>query len=367
MRNLVVATTAALALMSAAVPTYAQEIVLGAVIPLSGASSTQGEDQRRGIDIAVDEINAAGGLLGGRKLRVIVEDSGGRAPSALDAAKKLVTVDKVPVVLGEYSSGITLPIGQYLLQEGRVHINIASSSGRIRSIGDGSFSVMGLDNVSTGFAAKDIIDNHLKKVALIAPNNAFGQGVSDEFKKHFESLGGTVIATVLYTEGQTTYRRELQQLERAKPDVYVYSAYGKEAATINRESFELGLNKSKWYAIYMSMCTSDSDPKFVQGQMGMDLNYIGANGRAYEDTYKAKFHEDFKTIFSSYAYDGVKLAAAAIAKANSTDPAAIKIALKAIGRKYEGVTGSIMLDDDGQRTIQPYLKVLKGKKLTLRH
>ena len=93
-------------------PAFAQDVVLGAVLPLSGASATIGDDQRRGIELAVEQINEKGGVLGGRKLRVIVEDSGGRAPSALDAAKKLVTVDNVPVVIGEYSSGITIPVGQ---------------------------------------------------------------------------------------------------------------------------------------------------------------------------------------------------------------------------------------------------------------
>lgn len=355
MRKLIV--TAAM-LAATSVMAQAADVTIGAVLPLSGASATIGDDQRRGIELAVEEVNANGGVLGG-KLNVIVEDSGGRAPSALDAAKKLVTVDNVPAVIGEYSSGITIPVGQYLVQEKRVHLNIGSSSGLIRQLGEGSFSLIGLDNVSSGFAAQDVVDNGWKKAAVIVPNNAFGQGVAAQFEKAFTALGGEITTTILYTEGQTTYRRELQQLERGEPDVYVYSAYGREAATINREAFELGIGAGShpWYAIYLSMCTSDSDPRFIQGQVGMDLNNIGPNGQAYEEAYKAKYGEGFRSTFNGYGYDAVKMLAAALDKAGSAEPAAITAALAEVGKDYEGVTGPIIFDADGQRSKQPYEKL----------
>jgi branched-chain amino acid transport system substrate-binding protein len=347
-RKLIV--TAAL-LAATSIVAQAADVTIGAVLPLSGASATIGDDQRRGIELAVEEVNAAGGVLGG-KLNVIVEDSGGRAPSALDAAKKLVTVDNVPAVIGEYSSGITIPVGQYLVQEKRVHLNIGSSSGLVRQLGEGSFSLIGLDNVSSGFAAQDVIDNGWKKAAVIAPNNAFGQGVVTQFEKAFTALGGEITTAILYTEGQTTYRRELQQLERGAPD-------GREAATISREAFELGIGagSSPWYAIYLSMCTSDSDPRFIQGQVGMDLNNIGANGQAYADAYQAKYGEGFRSSFNGYGYDAVKMLVAAIEKAGSAEPAAISAALVEVGADYEGATGPIVFDADGQRSKQPYEKL----------
>jgi branched-chain amino acid transport system substrate-binding protein len=332
-RKLIV--TAAL-LAATTVIVQAADVTIGAVLPLSGASATIGDDQRRGIELAVDEVNASGGLLGG-KLNVIIEDSGGRAPSALDAAKKLVTVDNVPAVIGEYSSGITIPVGQYLVQEKRVHLNIGSSSGLIRQLGDGSFSLIGLDNVSSGFAAQDVFDNGWKKAAVIAPNNAFGQGVVTQFEKAFTALGG----------------------ESGEPDVYLYSAYGREAATINREAFELGIGAgtNPWYAVYLSMCTSDSDPRFIQGQIGMDLNNIGPDGQAYADAYQAKYGEGFRSTFNGYGYDAVKMIAAAVEKAGSAEPAAISAALVEVGADYEGATGPIVFDADGQRSKQPYEKL----------
>ena len=83
------------------------DVSVGAVLPLTGASASIGEDQRRGIELAVAQINAKGGVLG-QKLAVRIEDSGGSANTALDAARKLATVEHVPVVLGEFSSSVTI-------------------------------------------------------------------------------------------------------------------------------------------------------------------------------------------------------------------------------------------------------------------
>ena len=360
-RGILLAATVSLAAMASAA--FAEPLKIGAVLSLSGPSATAGEDQRRGIELAVEEVNAAGGVMN-EPVQLIIEDSGGRVPSALDAAKKLVTVDDVPVVLGEYSSGITIPMGTYIVQEGRVHLNMGSSSGKVRDIGENSFSVIGLDRVSSGYAAQDLYDLGYRKIAIITPNNAFGQGVAVELEQAFTGLGGEVVSSVLYTEGQTSYRRELQQMDRTQPDAYFYSAYGKEAATINREAFELGLNQTQWYAGYMSMCTSDSKPEYIEGQIGYDLNFIGDNGQAYEAAYQERYGEPFVTSFSGYAYDAAKMVMKAAEQAASTEPEALRAALVQIGSAgYEGATGAILFDETGQRSKQPYLKqkIVDGK------
>jgi branched-chain amino acid transport system substrate-binding protein len=197
----------------------------------------------------------------------------------------------------------------------------------------------------------------MRKVAVIVPNNSYGQGVADEFKKRFAALGGTVVADIRYTEGQSSYRRELQQVQRAAPDGFVYSAYGQEAATINREAFQLGMNTKPWYGIYLTMCTSDTPAEIAKGQIGLEVASSGPKGKTYEDAYRAKYHEGVKSSFGSYAYDAVMLSADAINTAKSDDPAKIRAAFATVGKGYDGVTGPITFDSDGQRTVQPYLKV----------
>lgn len=104
---------AAASLLGLAVPAQA-DVVIGTVLPLSGVNASGGEDLRRGMELAITEINAKGGVLG-EPLRIIYEDSGNNPQRAIDAARKLVSVDKVALVVGEYSSGITIPLGQYLV------------------------------------------------------------------------------------------------------------------------------------------------------------------------------------------------------------------------------------------------------------
>lgn len=364
-RRLHLVAAASLLALGAAGNGHAQDAVnIGAVLSLTGANATVGEDVRRGVLLGVDHVNAKGGVLG-KKLNLIIEDSGGNPTTALSAARKLATVDKVPVVMGEYSSGITLPMAQYLVKEGVTHINIASSSTKVRDIGATSFSLVGLENFGNAFSAKDTWSLGLRKVALIAPNNAYGQGVAHGFRQEFEKLGGKIVTEVLYTAGQSTYRRELQQMARSNPDGYVYTAYGQESAVINREAEELGLRKVPFYAILMSMSLSDTQPTIANGQIGMELGSLrGAAGKAYNDAFTAKYNGAPKTAYTGYGYDAVLMTAAAIEKSKSTQAPDIQAALREIGSAgFEGVTGNIRFDADRQRVDPPYdkLKFENGK------
>ena len=360
-----IATALCLLALTATGAARAQDSInIGAVLSLTGANATVGEDVRRGVLLGVEHVNAQGGVLG-KKLNLIIEDSGGNPTTALSAARKLATVDKVPVVMGEYSSGITLPMAQYLVKEGVTHINIASSSTKVREIGATSFSLVGLENFGNAFSAKDVWALGMRKVALVAPNNAYGQGVAHGFKQEFEKLGGKIAAEVLYTAGQSTYRRELQQLARSNPDGYVYTAYGQESAVLNREAEELGLRKVPFYAILMSMSLSDTAPAIANGQIGMELGSLrGTAGKAYGEAFTAKYKEAPKTAYTGYGYDAVLMTAAAMEKAKSTKAADVQTALRDIGNTgYEGVTGNIKFDQDRQRVDPPYdkLKFENGK------
>jgi branched-chain amino acid transport system substrate-binding protein len=332
-------------------------INIGAVLPLTGSSASIGEDQRRGIELAVAKINEDGGVLG-KDLNVIVEDSANAANAAIDAAKKLVSVDEVAAVMGEYSSGVTVPLGQYLQQEGVVHLNVGSSSPEIADIGDKSFSVIGLDTIASKFAADELAERGLLKAAVMVPNNSYGEGVVEPFTEAFEAVGGSVTETVLYTEGQTSYRAELERIAASSPDVVLYSAYGQDSSVINQQAFEGGMQETPWFGIYLTMCTVDSAPETVENQIGMDVNYVGPAGQDYQEAYEAEYGEGFTSTFNGYTYDGTMLLAQAIEEAGSTDGDKIAAALKKIGSGYAGVTGDITFDDQNQRSEQPYL-VLK--------
>lgn len=331
-------------------------ITLGAVLPLTGVNATVGKDQQRGIQLAVADINAAGGVLG-KKLVVDIEDSQGTAPAAIQAAQKLVSVTKVPVVIGEFSSGNTIPMQQYLQKQHIVGLNPGSSSIAIRGIGSYEFSTIGLDDVAGKFTASALTNKGFKNIAILAPNNAFGSGIAKSVSDSFTQMGGTVKVSDLYTEGQADYRSELGRLQSSNPDVYVVTTYGKDGATINNEMYQLGMTKKPVFDIYLSDDVPDSNKTAVEGRIGMDVNSIANTpaAAAYRAEYKKAYGENFITSYSGYTYDAVKMAALAIAKAGSADPTAIQAALPAISQTYNGVTGPIVFDKDNQRTTQPYI------------
>lgn len=347
-------------------PVNAEETIsMGAILPLTGANATAGEEMRRGAVLAVEQVNANGGVLG-KKFNLIIEDSGNNVTTALTATRKLVDVDKVPVVTGEFSSSITLPMAQYIVKQGMIHLNEASTSVKIRELGANAFSVVGLEDKGNEFSSKDVWDLGLRNVAVIVPNNAYGQGVLHGFKDEFEKLGGTVIAETLYTMGQSSYRRELQQLSRSNPDAYVYTAYGQESAVINREAKELGLRDKPFYGILLSMCVSDTPADIANGELGMETGSAqGDVGKAFAAAFEAKYGAPIKVSYTAYVSDAVMLTAAAINKAGSADPGAIRTALNEISKEgsYVGITGSIRFDENGQRVDPPYakLKVEDGK------
>jgi branched-chain amino acid transport system substrate-binding protein len=330
------------------------EITLGAVLPLTGTNATIGKDQQRGIDLAVAKINEGDGVLG-KKLVVKTEDSQGTADAAIQAGKKLVSVSDVPAVIGEYSSGNSIPMQQYLQSAGIVGVNPGSSSIELRDTGSLQFSTIGLDDVAGSFTANALNDKGYKSIAILAPNNAYGTGIVDSVSAAFEGLGGEVTTSGLYTEGQADYRQELGRLKDTDPDAYVVTTYGKDGTTINKEIYELGMTDKPVFDIYMSQDVPDADPQSVEGRIGMDVNATSVDGKSYADFYKDTYGENFISSFNGYAYDAVMMLAAAINEAGSAEPQAIADALPKISKTYDGATGPIVFDADGQRSEQPYV------------
>ncbi|MFC7494251.1 MULTISPECIES: ABC transporter substrate-binding protein [unclassified Nocardioides] len=330
------------------------EITIGAVLPLTGTNATIGKDQQRGIDLAVAKINEGDGVLG-KKLVVKTEDSQGTADAAIQAAKKLTGVANVPAIIGEYSSGNTIPMEQYLQGAGIVGLNPGSSSIDVRDTGSLQFSTIGLDDVAGAFTADALNDKGYKSIAILAPNNAYGTGIVDSVSQSFEELGGEVTTTGLYTEGAADYREELGRLQDSDPDAYVVTTYGKDGTTINKEIYELGMTDKPVFDIYMSQDVPDADPQSVEGRIGMDVNSISRDGQAYADYYEETYGENFISSFNGYTYDAVMMLAAAIDEAGAAEPEAIAEALTKISKTYDGVTGPIVFDADGQRSEQPYV------------
>jgi branched-chain amino acid transport system substrate-binding protein len=332
-------------------PDLQGKLTIGAVLPTTGDSAAIGEDQTRGAELAIEKVNSEDGVLG-KELDVTVEDTQSDEVAAVQAARKLVSVDKVPVAVGEFISARTIAAGKHLQNSGVVHINPGSSSTDIANIGDFSFSSIALDDIAGDFAAQTLYDAGYRRIAFLGPNNPYGAEFARVIDNTFTDLGGEVTESILYTEGESTYRPELERLQDSDPEVYVYASYVPDTITINEEAFELGIDPASLYGIYLSIDIEEVDPAAIAGQRGQDLTYTGPEGEAFAQAYEEKYGEEVRTPYSAFVYDAVLMAAAAINEAGNDDPAAIRDAMATVGEDFAGATGSITLDQDGQRVDQ---------------
>jgi branched-chain amino acid transport system substrate-binding protein len=311
-------------------------VVIGSISPLTGTNAVQGQDMKRGEELALAEINAAGGVLG-QPLKIIFEDTESSSKGGMDAVHKLVEINKVPLILGAYSSGVSLPTGQWTNSKKVIQISEASTSPKLRDVGPYFFNVMGLDEVMGTKLADFALESGATKFASITVNNPFGIGIEIWTKKTIDNAGKQWLEGVRYDEKKTDYRAEIERLFSKKPDAVFFTAYGTESKLILKQAYELGLKPPKgWYADYMTMWSNEVIPDTAEGMLGLTVgSTTSMRFPEYQATYRKKYGPDAKqTAFGVYAYDATWVAALAINMAQSTDPDKIVKALHAAGKIY---------------------------------
>ena len=363
---------AALAVAVSAPAADAQPVKFGMITPLTGASSVVGLDMQRGAELAMKRINdgydvpqkegdpvkIGPGLLG-EPAQLIVEDDESRPASAMDAVRKLVNTDGVPIVIGEYSSGRTLPTGQFTNENKVIQISTGANAPALRDVGPYFFSAIGLATAE-GPALVELAQKLLgaKKIATLFPNNPYGVGVEVATCEAAPKFGAECVAKVRYEEQKTDYRPELRQLTAPNPDAVIFFAYGADAALIMRQAYELGLDAgNKWIGTEVSNWEQDvkDAPQIAEGIRGIEH---AVSGDFYESQY-AKPYTDANgeaplTAFGAFAYDATMLAGLAVQKAGSTNTDAVAAALLEVSKTYKGLTGDLTLDKDGMRVSQGY-------------
>ncbi len=218
---------------------------IGTLCPITGAGSPYGSGMQKAIEIAVAEVNNAGGA-GGRKLELFSEDSQTKPDAAVLAAKKLIEVNKVQAVIGTWSSGVTLAVMPLTDAAGIIEMNCSGAPAI--STQDTKDLVWRFQATNDRFGAAFAViaeKRGWKRPATMAFNNASGIGNAEGFKKAWEKKGGKVVASVVYEPNRPSYRTELQQILAAKPDVIVTGSYVPDSTIILREWYQTGQDV-KW-------------------------------------------------------------------------------------------------------------------------
>jgi branched-chain amino acid transport system substrate-binding protein len=352
----------------------AQEpVVIGSISPLTGTNAVQGNDMKNGEELAMEEINAAGGVLG-RPLKILFEDTESRPKGGIDAVHKLVEVNKVPVVVGAYSSGISLPTGEYTNAQQIIQISVGSTSPELRKVGPYFFNSIGLDDVmGTELAKFAMEDSGAKRFASITVNNPFGIGIEIWTKKYVEEHGGEVVTLVRYDERKPDYRAEIERLFSKDPEAIFFTAYGTESRLILKQAYEMGLKPPKgWWADYLTMWVNEVIPETAEGIKGTEAGLGFGRYEHYREAYKERFGKEPTTAYGGYGYDAVWLVALAINFAQSTRPDDIRKAMTPVSKIYYGATGEKAFDEDGMQVTDYYLRYITKvvtengkKKLTI--
>ena len=351
------------------VASAADTFKVGVLVPITGTQAVMAEDLATGFKLAEEEINAAGGVLG-KPIEVIIEDTETRPAPGMDAARKLIDVDKVGVIAGGFSSGVSIPIAKYAQSKGVLFVVGPPTSPLFAEVGDYIFMIDVLDKFK-GKAIADLAlgDSGKKKFGLMFMNNAFGMALREETINNLKAQGAEIVTDVVYELNKVDYKAELQRLVAKKPEVIIGTWYAKEGMVTAKQAYEMGLldvNKVPWYCPEMqsSFATAVKEiPAALEGIKGLAPL---PPGHLYVDKFKKKMGRDPITAYAAMNYDGLIMIAMAANFANSTDPAAIRDALWKIDDFYRGQStgGDKRFVEGGVQGFGKYERVIiKGGKI----
>jgi branched-chain amino acid transport system substrate-binding protein len=343
----------------------ADTILIGEVGSLTGSEATFGISTRNAMELALREVNAAGGVKG-RKIEIRVYDNQSKPEEAAAAANRLINQDQVLLILGEVASSNSIAMAQKAQPAKVPMISNASTNPKVTEIGDYIFRVCFIDPFQGYVMAKFARENlRFTKVAVLRDlGAAYSQGLADVFERKFTEMGGKIVAQETYTKGSTDFRSQLTAVKRAQPDGIYIPGYYNDIGLIARQARELGIT-----AKLMGGDGWDSEKLFELGGAAVEGSYF-SNHYSPDDPNPRiqKFIADYKAAFggvpdslAALGYDAAMVAVDAMKRAPSLDRAAVRDAIAAT-KNFPGVTGTITLDDKRNATKPAVvLEVGKGK------
>lgn len=351
MKSIRMLAAASLLALGAMQPASAQETIkIGGLAPLSPPGGVQsGESLRDGMAIAVEEINAAGGILG-KQVEVVVEDTSGVPEKGIAAFERLASKEGVVAITGEAHSAVCTAVGPVAQKYDIAFVAAECWSDAVTAaLMPQVFRITVANSLVYSVAADWVKEAGFKNIAIIAENSDWGFGVIDVFTKNLESTGAKITS---FTAERTVsdFTPQLLQLKRAdpKPDLIVAGFTGSNLLLMLRQAADLGVAPSTDTAIFAA--GSDAlEPEFWnvvgEGGVGVIANPAGLPGkpdteksRAFAKAFEAKFNRPPNAV-AMEGYDGLMVVAEAIKKAGNTDRKAVQDAMRSV--EWEGTRGKI--------------------------
>ncbi|MFY8054457.1 MAG: branched-chain amino acid ABC transporter substrate-binding protein, partial [Limnohabitans sp.] len=307
-----------------------QVVKIGHVGPISGAIAHLGKDNENGARLAIEELNAKGVTIGGKKIKfeLVAEDDAADPKQGTAAAQKLVDA-KISGIIGHLNSGTTIPASKIYNDAGIPQISPSATNPKYTRQGYKTAFRVVADDVHLGgtlgrYAVKDLKG---KAIAVIDDRTAYGQGVAEEFEKAVKAAGGTLVGHEFTNDKATDFMPILTTLKAKKPDIIFFGGMDAVGGPMLKQMKSLGIN-----AKFMGgdgICTTElvklAGDAMADGQVicaeagGVD----GALKKGMDDfgaKYKKRFNDDVK-LYAPYVYDAVFVMVDAMQRAKSSDPA----------------------------------------------
>jgi branched-chain amino acid transport system substrate-binding protein len=331
-----------------------QVVKIGHVGPISGAIAHLGKDNENGARMAIDELNAKGVTIGGKKIKfeLLAEDDAADPKQGTAAAQKLVDA-KVNGVIGHLNSGTTIPASKIYSDAGIPQISPSATNPKYTQQGfKTAFRVVANDGQLGGTLGRYAADTlKAKNVAVIDDRTAYGQGVADEFVKGAKAKGVKVVAQQYTNDKATDFNAILTAIKAKNPDVVFFGGMDAVAGPMLRQMKQLGI-KAKFMG-GDGICTEGlanlagdaiGEDQIVCAEAG---GVVDAQKKGMDDfrvAFKKKFNIDVQ-LYAPYVYDATMTMVEAMKKANSVEPAKYLPELAKI--QYQGITGPIAFDSKG--------------------
>lgn len=337
-------------LLTAGLAWGAEPIKIGTVLRLS-IGAEDGIPARRGVELAVDEVNKAGGI-NGSKVDLIVENEKDSPAEAVNAVKKLIEVDKVIAIIGPMTSGDMMAAGKIANDAKVVAISPTATtpalSGYGASLCRGCSRIDKQAEVLTDYVVKNWKP---KTVAIFFSNEPYGKGCAGVFSKFFEKNGIKVVATESFNRGSRDFKAELTKIKATNPDFLFIPGYTPETAPAAAQARQLGMNQ-KILGVYgdmnpgyIKLAGKAAEGHVIGGEY--DEGYNTPKNEAFKKNYEAlvkKNNDPYNIMFAALHYDAASMILEGIKK-NGPTSEGIKKFIKEV-KDFDGVTGKLSFDQN---------------------
>ena len=355
-RTSILALASAVALGTAACgPPESPDVKLGAILSLQGAGAPYGLSIQRGIELAVEEINAAGGVtvfeVGQKPLTLDIRDAQSRPATGVQVAQELLETGVIAAI-GADVSDVTLAIAPVFQAAEVILMSPASSTPKLTGIGDFIYRNFPSDELEALNTADYVFNAmHVQEAAVIAQQSEFGLGQKNSFIQRFRLLGGRALGQESYPANASAedIASHVERLLAEDPPAIYIAGYADDTAIVARAIRDAGSTAALFgtgavLAGDLIAAGGDAVEGLAFPQASYDANSSAANVRAFVTAFQAKFGM-VPDVYAAHAYDAVQMIVQAISQAG-TDPQEMRFYLNSMN-PYDGVTGSTDFDDAG--------------------